>query len=513
MYSISTKSSWINLGFFSYLLLFLLSSKSLWGQILQKQGLEIPLSWSETQYDVINAGTDGLFLYREFDAGVQDAIHLVKIDTAFQQQWGGFIGVEKNYRLMAKRMFGQKLFLLYRYQDFSRNNFLIYTIQPDGTYYAQTVKGYIPIMPTEFYITEKAALIGGYYNHVPLVLYFSFTTGKSRVVPGMFNENGELTQVKTYEDGSFDVLISAFNYERKRTIWIKNYDSEGNLNSNFALLPQNNKHLIFGRSVKTSDNTKLIAGVYGGRSSEFSQGVFIASVDAAGAQQIRYYNFADLENFFKYMTARRELRVKSRIERRKIKGKRVRFNYRFQVNEIVPFKDQFVLLGEAFYPKYINPPMGTTGSFFSPTTGYGFMQNGRIFDGYYYTHAVVMGFDPKGNLKWDNSFEINDAKTFTLEQFVKLEVLNDKIALMYLFNNKIRTKIIQNNQVLEGKNADPIKTSKGEVTSKNSPSVISKLEYWYDNCLYAFGVHVLEREKFDSERKRVFYVNKIRSAK
>jgi hypothetical protein len=185
---------------------------------------------------------------------------------------------------------------------------------------------------------KRGALIGGYFNQVPVVLYFSFDSQRSKILPGLLNENGELTQIKTFADGTFDVLISAVNFKKQQTVWIKNYDENGDLQSNFALEPEENKHLIFARAMKTEDNVQLIAGVYGGRNSDYSRGLFLATVGETGLQRLRYYNYGDLENFFKYMKANREKRVKERIERRKIKGKRIRFSYRFLVHEIVPYK-------------------------------------------------------------------------------------------------------------------------------------------------------------------------------
>jgi hypothetical protein len=181
------------------------------------------------------------------------------------------------------------------------------------------------------------------------------------------------------------------------------------------------------------------------------------------------------------------------------------------VHELVPYKDQYVLLGEAFYPKYINLDRGYYSGFFARNLPPGtIIQNGRIFDGYYYTHAVVMGFKPNGDVVWDNSFEINDVRTFTLDQFVKLEVQEDKIALLYLFENKLRTKIIQDNEVLEGKTLDPIRTnSPAEIVKKDDENV-NKLEYWYNEYMYAYGVQELGSVGDREYRRRVFYINKVK---
>jgi hypothetical protein len=481
-------------------------------QVLQSQRYEIPMHSFERDFEIIPADTSGLYLYRKIYSGTDDQLHIIKLDTAFQEEWSGFLPIEKNYLLMGKRCFEDKLYLLLRYHDYSRNDLLLFVINhSDGNYTRYTVKSFIPFAPSEFQLTSKAALIGGYYNRVPVVMHFSFATFKSKVLPGLFNESGELTQVRTHTNGSFDVLISAVNFQRQRTVWIKNYDPDGDLLRNFSLEVEDNRHLVFGRSLKTEGDMQIVAGVYGSRSAEFSRGLFISSIDPSGMERTRYYNFADLENFFKYMKAKREKRIKSRIERKKIKGKKIKFNYRFLVHELIPYKNQYILLGEAFYPRYKTMDQGS--GFFRPYVGSGsVIQNGRIFDGYYYTHAVVMGFDSNGNLLWDNSFEINDVRTFTLEQFVKLEVQEDKIALHYLFDNEIRTKIIKGDQVLEGKTSDPIRTLNETDIVKKEYSDRSKLEYWYDNKLYAYGVQeILSVDPKSTGRRRVFYINKVTS--
>lgn len=474
-------------------------------QVLQTDRYELPLDRND-YYEVMPSQEDGIFLYRRLYATSDDKIEIIKLDTTFNVNWKGYLSVDKRMLLMAKRAVRGQFFLLLRQPDAKRNNMQLFAVSQDnGAYINYQIRNFIPFGPTEFQITEKAALIGGYYNQVPVVLYFSFVTQRSKILPGLLNESGELTQVKVFEDGTFDVLISARNYKKQQTVWIKSYDAEGDLQSNYALDPEENKHLIFARAMKTDENVQLIAGVYGGRNSEYSRGLFLASVDPSGLQQLRYYNYGDLENFFRYMKAKREKRVKDRIERRKIMGKRIRFSYRFLVHEIVPYKNQYVLLGEAFYPRYksVDPSYG----FFTGGSQYSSIRNGRIFDGYSYTHAVVMGFDEKGKLLWDNSFEINDVRTFTLEQFVKLEVQEDRIALLYLFENELRSKIIQDDEVLEGKTFEPIKTIRVDEIVKKEETELSKLDYWYQNFFYAYGIQEIANP--GTGKRRVFFINKI----
>jgi hypothetical protein len=480
-------------------------------QVLQTSRFEFPLGALEHDFQIIPAGTSGVYLTRHFARAGADLIQIIKLDTAFKEQWAGFVPIEDSYAVISRKTQGDELFLLAKYSEYSKHDLILYIVnETTGIYKIHRIKSFIPVTPNEFQVTRNAVLIGGYFNRVPVVLHYDLTSTKSKVLPGLFNESGELNQIRVYDDDSFDVLISARNQLRQHTVWLKSYDPDGNLLINYPLEPEGNTHLLFGRSVKTEQKSQMIAGVFGTRNKEFSRGLYIANIAPSGLQQTRYYHFGDLKNFFKYMKAKREIRVKNRIERKKIKGKRARFTYRFLVHELIFHNDQYILLGEAFYPKYKNIERTNSSGFFAGGASMGpYIRDGRVFDGYIYTHAVVMGFDKEGNLLWDNSFEINDIKSLTLEQFVKLSVQDDKIALVYMYQNQIRTKIIKDDQVLEGKSSDPIKTFRdSDIVSKQSRNR-GHLDYWYGDYLIAHGTQEIMSKENPYAPRRVFYINKV----
>jgi hypothetical protein len=466
------------------------------------------------QFEIVPAFQNGLFLYRRL-TGIpnepNDQLEIQKLDTAFNSTWHGFLAVQKKYLLVGRKADADYLYLLFHYVDFTRNDLEMFALeQGTGRYVRHVIKNFIPFNPSEFQVTKEGVLLGGYFNKIPVVIFYSFDTQKSRLLPGLQSDIGELTHIKVHTDGSFDVLVSARNLQGTRTIWVKSYNAQADLMRNLPLEPEDNKNLLFARSLKTTNNMQVIAGVYGSRNSEYSKGIFMASIDPSGLQQIRYYNFGDLQNFFKYMKAGREKRVRERIARRRIRGKKIRFNYRFMVHELVPYKNQYVLLGEAFYPHYTSAGPGYSGFFMPNTMGRNsYVRDGRIFDGYNYTHAVVMGFDNDGNLQWDNSFEINDVKTYTLEQFVKLEPHADKIDLLYMFRNELRTKVIQGNEVLEGKASETIRTGRQNEITRMDESNTSRLDYWYGRYFYAYGVQDVFSP--ESGKRKVFFINKISS--
>lgn len=485
----------------------LIGTSATYAQVSQTNRFEALLPASGESFSASSLGYDGVLLHRPLQREAGQHYEIIKLDTAFKHRWSGIVPLEQGYTVTNKKVFGTNLYILSRSANY-RHFHIVEVNCHDEKYVQWSFRNYIAFAPTEFEVTDHGVIIGGYYNRTPVVVFFSFDSRQVKILPGLFNEIGELTQIKTYDDHTFDILLSARYFSKNKTIWIKSYTQQGEFINQQTLPTEGNRNLLFGRVLKTSDDRKIVAGVYGNRNSEFSRGIFMAALDTWGNQQLRLYSYADLDNFFGYMKARREQRVKDRIERRKESGKKNNLHYRLLVHEIIPYQEQFVLLGEAFHPKYKSVSSSRSSGFFAPGSPYS--GNQVIFDGYRYTHATLLGFDKEGHLLWDNTFEINDVKTFQKEQFVKLNVGVDRLTLLYLYNNKLRTKVISGQQVLESKTMEPLKTLSGYV----SPESISlnKLDYWYDNILFAYGVQEIvdAHAKGGRETSRVFFINKLK---
>jgi hypothetical protein len=509
------KLSWTRATFIAAILLLL--NSALFGQIIQSGRYETLIHENERDYfKVVSIREQGIILYRRFTSAPGNQVEFVRVDTALHEVWRGYVQLNLDEVVIFNYVKQDELFLLIKSQNNAVGGFLIVKMDiKTGSYKLYTVRNLISFNPTEFTIINGAALVAGYFNYRPLILHYSFSLMQSKILPGFFNEPGELTQMKPIEDGSVDVIVSAKNFSKRKGLWIRNYDSTGSLLKTTILQPEENKNLIFGRSLKMTNGEQVVSGVYG-RYSDYSRGIFIAFINTFGEYIIKYYSFTDLQHFFNYMKARREKRVKEKIERRRIKGKKVRFNYRMLVQDLIPNGNQYILLGEAFYPHYAHGSSSlysgsySVPSFYLPTT-----RNDLVFDGYKYTHAVVIGFDKNAKLLWDNSFEINDVKTFDLEKFVKIFPQDDRILLLYLFENAIRSKIISGSEVLEGKSLDEMKMKFEDDVVKNRETETSKLDFWYGNNFFAYGVQKVHnlREPGVEPTRKVFFVNKICTTK
>jgi hypothetical protein len=480
-------------------------------QMIQYDRFELLLDERPGQENpgVSNLGEEGVMIYRRLGSRLSDQLEVIKLDTALVQQWRGVINLEKSMRVAVTRSFLDQVYFLLRSASYGNFDFLVIVINvQNGKFTTLQLKNLIPFPPSEFLITDQAMLIGGYFNFRPVVLHFSFTSGRSRLLPGFFNEQGELNQLSANPDGSIDVIISSRNYQKKKVLWLRNYSAEGDLLRTVVMEPDADKNFVFAKSYHRPDDTQLVAGVYGARHPEFSRGFFTSIVHPAGDYTVQYYSFSDLENFFKYKKPKREKRVVDRLARRKAKDKKVRLSYRMLVHQFIPYKDGYILLAEAFYPRYIYPnPYGYYGMGLSGTV----VRGERIFDGYRYTHAVVLGLDEEGLIRWDNAFEINDVKTFNLDQFVKLEPRETNIRMLYLFENTVRTKTINYNQTVDAKSLTPLRTRFANDVVRDRATESSTLDYWYNHVFVGHGIQYVRNSRYgrDQERK-VLFINKLK---
>jgi len=492
---------------------------SLWhfseGQVKQTKRFEIELDQFDEYFTVVSTGEQGVVLFREIEergAGGDKGWEVIKLDSMLQQEWAKVYYIDSEYIINGYDYHQEDLFLLYNNGPYSNDEFLLARIDlQDQSFTSFNITKNFAIALTEFEMVGNSAILGGYINYRPTVVLYNFVGEKLIVLPGFYLDRSELIQVEVDDDRNiFRILTTAKTYDKRNTVSVKTFDETGEMLLNTMLEPESGLNLLYGHATTIIGDQQFLAGTYSqfrsasSGAESYSRGIFIGSVDAAGEQTINYYNYGDLENFFNYMKVKRKERVQRRIERRRIKGKKVKFNYRLLVHDVIPRGDTYIMLGEAYYPTYSNR------SSFSGFNYNPFM-SGSSFAGYRYTHAVLIGFDSEGNLLWDNSFEINDVVSYRLEQYVHTIVEEDRLVLLYLYEDQIRSKIIEKEQVIEGKSFNDIELKFQDDVVKNNDYRVGGLEKWYDKNFIAYGVQKI-RNLNDPDinlNREVFYINKI----
>ncbi len=499
-----------------------LISSYCFAQVYQPSRFEITLKSNDNYFDVLSAEQNGIIIFRETRERSREGNQweIIKLDSNLVESWKNYPYFKFEYKYTGYAYADGKFYLLFKDGKSGNKNLQLFVFDLKGENWHQyTIENLFVIDLTHFEVTSNAAILGGYYNLKPVVIHYDLFEQKSKILPSVYNNRTELVQIKINDDDTYSILVNERTKDKRLTLGIKSYSPNGEIIINSSLEPEGDKNIIFGHSATTSSQIQLLAGTYSNRRSNYSRGLFIARIKENGEQNINYYNYADLKNFFSYMKAKRENRVKERINRKKIKGKKLKFNYRLLVHEIIQLDEYYIMLGEAFYPKYSNMSSRTgsvyNGEFQSrspfyqrnPYNHYGNMS----LEGYRYTHAVVIGFDNNGKLLWDNSFEINDVLSQSLDQYVNVSIEEDKIVLLYLHENTIRSKIIRGAEVIEGKSFDNIKLNFQDDVVNNKTAELNGLEKWYDDKFFAYGVQRIKnlRDTGVKLNRKVFFINKL----
>jgi len=496
------------------LILFILIGHASLAQLEQPGRLEIIMGDNDENFNVQSAGEKGIVLYRTVknqETRTDYKYQVILVDTAMHVAW------EENYFISLRYVqIGYEYADNYLYLLFQRN-----TESLKSDLFVFRVNLYTRLSETflierdfymelqEFEVLGNTLIFGGYSNNMPTVICYEFGKTQPKVLPGFYNERSQIQHLETNDDLKiFNVLTTFRTRDGRKSLSYNSYTEQGELIRNINLQPTEEWSLLFGRAVTIDRDVSLIVGTFTRKLSDLSRGIFLARISPEGDQVINYYNYADLKNFFSYMKAKREKKIKERIERRKVKGKKNKFNYRLMVHDVVEWQGKFIMVGEAFYPKYsqsssyYNIPYGTT---------YYGNNYGASFEGYKYTHAVVFGFDRRGRLLWDNSFQIDDVVSYTLDQYVHVSLSEKQMALIYMFDNEIRTKIIEGNEVVEGKIYDELKRSFEFDVIDETDMHYGGLEKWYNGNLFAYGKQEIKNSKDEGVRlsRDVFFLNKI----
>ena len=500
------------------LCLFLLPfSLTVSSQITQPLRYEIEIDDLNNDYYIVSAKEAGLFLFKELEekTGQNDFVwEIIRLDTAFQEINRREIVIDKKFSFKGYSYDKGKFVMLFQEGvDFAQDLlFLTFSLNKE-TFQSYIYENLVPIKLTEFEVKNDAVVFGGNVNMRTVVMMYNFNLEKGLVLPGFYNDRSSLLQIVTDTDDQWVRIITSDRMLNKRYgITVRAFNTMGERVFTNELIAKEDLSLTDGRVVNGSEGGNLIAGTYSTKSrTETSRGIYVADVEKFDEEQINYYNYGELENFFNYMKERRKERVLKRIARKKIKGRKLRFSYRLFVQDIIKQNNENILIGEAYYPTYSNRSYSYG---FSTAYSYDPFMTGRsaqVFDGYKYTHAVIIAFDDNGKLLWDNSFEINDLKSFQLEEHIQLAFLENEIVMLYLYDQQLKIKVIKNNEIVEGKYTEDLKLMYDSDEMKSNDEELEGLEHWYGNNFYAYGVNKVKnlRDENIKLNRKVFFINKI----
>ncbi|MFT6867889.1 MAG: hypothetical protein ACJA08_002735 [Cyclobacteriaceae bacterium] len=479
--------------------------------IQQVNRIEFDLGLSGDNYHIISGDELGLLVAVETSTtstqGFQWKLH--RLDTSLNMVWTKIFYSPYDSHFTGYDFYDGKYYLLFNNSKYDNTELRLYEVGSDSAsiihYEINTV---FPIVLNEFEVLGGVVLLSGETNYRPVMLTYNFIDKKPKVIPGIYDKHGEILDlILDDESQMFTIIMSERTPNKRFTIIAKTFTAWGDLVQENTLNPGDKRNIIDGVATNFYGGIQYMAGTYSKKSTTYSKGLYISKFVNGRQQLVKYYDYSGLNNFFGYMTAKREQRVKERINKKVSNGKDPNFSYRLLVHDIIQRGDEFLLVAEAYYPRYSNSyNQYSTYSRYSPQGQYN-----SSFIGYNFTHAVVVAFDRNGNILWDNSFPIDNVLTYSLEGFVAVNDYPDKVVLMYLDENIIQSKVVSENEVVEGRTFNPVKLAYAGDELKSKDPEIEGLKTWYDKTMYAYGVQNIKNEKGEGGKvyRNIFYINKI----
>lgn len=506
--------------------LVLLSTTSVHSQKSKKQGdtsdilvqtkrIEFEKEGNWSDFTLVNAGKYGLLVLENTDntdnsGNTQWKFSL--LDTGLNVVRDEWVFLPIEYSLYGYSSYRDDFYLLfqknfYRAQEFSLIKFSV----GDHSLESFDLTTVFPVEITHFEAVDDMILIAGYANYRPVVITYNINDRIPRILPGYYDNKNDILDVEIdRENKLFTILTLEKVYKRYHSIRFRTYTNQGDLVLNSLIDPGNKKSVIDASITRFSGGLQYVAGTYSKKSLEYSHGFYLSRFINGQQQVQRYFPFSELENFFGYLKPKKEEKIKGRIKRKKAKGKTKKFSYQLLVNDIIESENGYIMVAEAYYPRYYTHTSNPSLFGFGSTAGWTRFRNTSV-RWYVWTHAVVVGFDRNCNILWDHSFKIEDKRSLNLEKTVGIIDLKDEIVLNYLEDNEIRSKVISSDEIVEGKTFNPIMLQYESDEIKDLEVDGQNFAKWFDNVSIAYGEQNIQSTVSQEGKgsRKVFYINKI----
>lgn len=496
----------------SFLLITFFCITGSFGQISYEERVEIELRNGYGGERITEFGEKGLILSSKKDelTDGQKEWKYDMYDTDLQLQNTKTLLVERQFMLDERAVINDRLHTLFKTK---KGEYLLHSIEAE-TMVETKIIGAFPKSTTvkDMVIMGDYAYFYARQKKLRFLYAVNWRTGDVKKgpvdIPGYLTIKLKLIRFQVLEDYNEVLLfIRAYKNNKDSEVYVLRYDQSGERKGKFKLTETVENNFSSISASPLGDNHYVFTGTYSKKRSTTSEGLFFCEAEDDKMSYVEYYNFTDLENFFKYLPERKQEKIEKKKKRKEEKGKELSYNYLIAEHPVIQLEDGYLFLGEAYYPTY-RTEYYTTYVNGSPVT-----QTRRVFDGYQYTHAVLARFDKYGEMVWDQIFEMWPSyKPFHVKRFISIaDGEQDALNVVFANRGKITSKSFDfDGNILADKTSEEIKTNfEGDETKRS----FSNINYWYDNYFIAYGSQKIKNKEDEDKTKRkrkVYFMNKIK---
>ncbi len=480
------------------LLSVLFRPESSFGQLTENKVVEFTINGDmNDEYNLLPLQEDGVLIINPQSSyyGRNAKVNFMRFDTSLNFVWRSTFPQPEGFKLEKYFKDGKYIYSLFRESD--KQNLRILRVDfATGDRVLTESKLLTKSEISYFAVLGSKAIVGGRYNDRPVVEMISLFDQSAKVLPQIHSNHMKINAIEVNEDNN--LIYVMLTDERNCNFSLSVYDYEGKIIYSKPL-GEKNRVLLNGKLLHLPDNRLILAGNFADNCTNYSSGFYMYPLGEN--DKIQYINFADLDNFFGYLSEKKQKKIRSRILARKEKGKETKIRHRLLLHDIQTDYGGITFTAEVYYPEYRSSNTSSLNTI--RNLGLNTTTN-PAYNNYRFTHAIVCDFDFDGHLKWDYSLDLKNLESTFLDEKVQVTRIGDKYLLAYPDENLIKTELVTRNQQRgESFKLDLKKEGNGR---KGTDDFVSELSAWYGHSFVAYGIKTLRNEVSSRD---IFYLSKL----
>ncbi len=473
--------------------------QSMYGQLSQNNEIHIPINIDkEEDFTVLPLKEKGILVLNSQSTlfGKKAFLNFLKFDSTLTLQWETKFEIGDNFELEKYFFNLDNLYCLFK--ETEKTNIKILKLDLEKGFGFLTEAKMLTKMDIEFFAAVgNKVIIGGKYNDRPVVELGRLFDASFKVLPHLHANNVKLSAIEVNEET--DEIYVMHRDDRKCNFSFSIYDYEGRL-VKIMELGGKNKVILSGKIITLPNNKLMLSGNFSENCSDFSTGFYLMPL--ANQEEIKFFYFADLKNFYSYLPLKRQEKITARMNTKKAKGKDIKMRYRINLHEPISIGNEITLLAEVYYPEYKNTVMLERSILNSMST-----RPSKEYNNYKFTHALICTFDTTGTKTWDYSINLKNLESTTLNEKVQITVYEEGYLVAYPKEELINSNFITKN--FESKDFSTLDMKKNDEKKIGVSDLTLDLVSWFDHTYLAFGNKTIRAES-GIISKEYFYISKLK---
>lgn len=123
--------------------------------------------------------------------------------------------------------------------------------------------------------------------------------------------------------------------------------------------------------------------------------------------------------------------------------------------------------------------------------------------------TVLILFDEKGNVAWDQSMVLDELKVESPEQVSDFMISNDTITLVYKKESELKFKRVVKSESSAKEQTEKLKTNDPFDEIRSEKDFDGFVKHWYGNSFFVWGYQTIRNINSEDRVRDVFYINKV----